>query len=226
MAFLGEFCSLQKAKNKCNSCNSVTRKSKRKFFREATKSGVMSNRTFSKTVKPFLTNKSCMENDCINIGKDGDIARDENGLAELFNENFINIVETSSGNKPCSLENYEDSAQDNATVDKVISKYSSHPSFQKSKREFSQDKEFELPYVSAKDINQVIKSLNINKTEGPDGTSAKFVKISADVIDCHIACITNKDISNNKLSENAKTVTVRLILKKRDRTEIKKLQAC
>ena len=43
-----------------------------------------------------------MENDCINIGKDGDIARDENGLAELFNENFINIVETSSGNKPCS----------------------------------------------------------------------------------------------------------------------------
>ena len=102
MAFLGEFYSLQKAKNKCNSCNSVTRKSKRKFFREATKSGVMSNRTFSKTVKPFLTNKSCMENDCINIGKDGDIARDENGLAELFNENFINIVETSSGNKPCS----------------------------------------------------------------------------------------------------------------------------
>ena len=31
----------------------------------------------------------------------------------------------------------------------------------------------------------------------------------------------NEDISNNKFSENAKTVTVRSIFKKGDRTEIK-----
>ena len=70
------------------------------------------------------------------------------------------------------------------------------PSVQKIKREFSVDKEFELPYASAKDINQIIKSLNINK--------AKFVKISTDIINCHIANIINKDISNNKFSEMLK----------------------
>ena len=75
----------------------------------------MSNRTFWKTVKPFLTNKGCMTNDCINIEKDGDIIRDEKMLAELFDENYINIVETSS-----SLGNCEDSAQDDATVGKII----------------------------------------------------------------------------------------------------------
>ena len=63
-----------------------------------------------------------------------------------------------------------------------ISKYSSHPSVQKIKREFSIDKEFELPYASTKDINQIIKSPNINKAKGPDGISAKLVKISADII--------------------------------------------
>ena len=116
--------------------------------------------------------------------------------------------------------------QDDATVGKFISKYSSHPSVQKIKREFSIDKEFELPYASAKDINQIIKSLNINKAIGPDGISAKFVKISADIIDCHIANIINKHISNNKFSENAKTATVRSIFKKGARTKKKKLQAC
>ena len=77
--------------------------------------------------------------------------------------------------------------------------------------EFSIDKEFELPYASAKDINHVMKSLNINKAKGPDGISAKFVKTSGNIIDCHIANIINKDISNNKFSENAKTATVRPI---------------
>ena len=90
----------------------------------------------------------------INIKKDGDIVRDEKMLVELFNENYINIVEISSGINPSSLGNCEDSAQDGTTVDKIISKHSSHPSVQKIKREFSIDKEFELPYASAKDINR------------------------------------------------------------------------
>ena len=55
----------------------------------------------------------------------------------------------------------------------------------------------------------------------PDRISAKFVKMSADIIDCHIANIMNKDISNNKFSENAKTGTARPIFKKGDRAKIK-----
>ena len=90
-----------------------------------------------------------MKNYCINVEKDGDIVRDEKVLVEIFNENYLNIVEISSGKKPSYLENCEDSAQDDATVDKIISKYSSQ-----IRREFSIDKEFELPYASAQDINQ------------------------------------------------------------------------
>ena len=46
------FVAYKLAKNKRNS---LTRKAKRKFFKEATKSGMMSNRTFW---KPFLTNRA------------------------------------------------------------------------------------------------------------------------------------------------------------------------
>ena len=197
-------------------------KVKNSYVKEATRGGVMSNRTFWKTVKPFLTNKGCMANDCINTEKDGDIVRDKKMLVELFNEDYVNIVKISFGNKPSSLQNCKDSAQDYATVDKIISEYSSHSSVQKIKREFSLDKEFELAYASAKDINQIIKSLNIKKAKGLDEISAKYIKISVDIIDCDTENIINQDVSNNKFFENAKTATVRPIFKKGDRTEIKK----
>ena len=133
-----------------------------------------------------------MRNDCISIEKDGDIIRDEKVLVELFNENYINTVG-----------NCEDRAQGEATVDKIISKYSAHPSIPKIKREVFQAKEFELAYANAKDINQIIKYLNVIKAEGPDGISSKFVNMLAHIIDCHIANIINKDIFENKYSENA-----------------------
>ena len=43
-----------------------------------------------------------MTNDCISIEKDEDIIRDVEVLVELFNENSVNTVEISSGNKPSS----------------------------------------------------------------------------------------------------------------------------
>ena len=55
---------------------------------------MMSNGTFWKAVKPFLTNKGGMTNDCINIEKDGDIVRDEKMLVEYIIEIYVkNIVE-------------------------------------------------------------------------------------------------------------------------------------
>ena len=52
----------------------------------------------------------------------------------------------------------------------------------KKLKDISPDKEFELACANAKGINQIINSLNLNKAKGPDEISAKFVKISADII--------------------------------------------
>ena len=107
------------------------------------------------------------------------------------------------------------------TVKEIISVYSSHPSIKRIKQFFIADKNFDLPKANVSAINKIIKSLNTNKAKGPDGISAKFVKMSASVMDCHLANIINNDISNNNYSEHAKTATVRPIFKKDDRTKIK-----
>ena len=69
----------------------------------------------------------------------------------------------------------------------IISVYSNYPSIRKIKNVCVPENKFDLPYVSTSDINKIIKSLNVNKAKGPDGISAKFVKMSANVIDCHLA---------------------------------------
>ena len=107
------------------------------------------------------------------------------------------------------------------TVKEIISVYSNHHSIKRIKQFFIADKNFALPKANVSHINKIIKSLNTNKAKGPDGISAKFVKMSAGVIDCHLANIINNNISNNNYSEYAKTATVKPGFKKDDRTKIK-----
>ena len=96
----GNYVSYKTSKKKCNS---LTKRAKKIFFKGATKDGIMSNEKFWSTVKPFLTNKGGISNDFISVEEDGDLTSNEKELVELFNQNYINIVENSSGKKPSSL---------------------------------------------------------------------------------------------------------------------------
>ena len=81
--------------------------------------------------------------------------------------------------------NSSDASQDEMTVKEIISVYSNHPSIQKIKNFCVPENKFDLPYATTSDINKIVKSLNLNKAKGADRISAKFVKMSANVIDCH-----------------------------------------
>ena len=107
------FISYKRTKNKCNS---LTKKPKRDFFKEATKDGSMPSKKFWCIVKPFLTNNGCISNNFISIENEGNPICNEQELVELFNEHYINIVEKSSDKKPLSLRNSSDASQDEMTV--------------------------------------------------------------------------------------------------------------
>ena len=70
-----------------------------------------------------------------------------------------------------SLENSSDAFQDKRTV-----KNSNHRSIRKIKNEF------DLPYASTSDINEIIKSINVNKAKEPDDVFAKFFTMSAKLL--------------------------------------------
>ena len=107
-------------------------------------------------------------------------------------------MENSSGKKPSSLGDSLNASQDELTVKEIISVYSNHPSIQKIKSVFNTDSNFDLPKPTESDINKIIKSVDTNKPTGPDGIPAKFVQISASVIECHLSSIIGCSISTTK----------------------------
>ena len=121
----------------------------------------MTGKNFWRTVKPFLTNNGCISNDFIGIENEGNLICNEQELVELFNEK-------SSDKKPLSLGNSSDASQDEMTVEEIISVYSNHPSIRKIKYLCVPENEFDLPHASTSDINKIIKSLNVNKSKGPE----------------------------------------------------------
>ena len=70
--------------------------------------------------------------------------------------------------------------------------------------------------ASTSDIIKIIKSLNAKETKRPHCISTKFVKISANVINCQLANIIKEDISWKKTFK-----TVKSIFKKVDKAKIR-----
>ena len=136
---------------------------------------MMSNKSFWKTVKPFLTRKGNFSSDFIRIEIKGDLVSDEKQMVELFNENYINIVEKSSGKKPSSVGTSGDGSSYESNVKETIFAYSSYLSILRIKNDINFKISVELPETNSTEINNIIHFLNTDKVIGPDGISAKIV---------------------------------------------------
>ena len=83
-------------KTQRSKCVSLRRKCIKSYFRDVTKKGLFTNKSFWNFVKPFLTNKSCHTQNDIMLIDNGKVIVEERDLAETFNDHYINIVEKSS----------------------------------------------------------------------------------------------------------------------------------
>ena len=87
----------------------------------------MTDREFWKTMKPFLTNKGCLDNSAMLRG-DNKIITEDKRLAKLFHENYINIVERSSVLKSEKIACHNEDFDQSIILHNVIKKYEIHSS--------------------------------------------------------------------------------------------------
>ena len=109
---------------------------------------------------------------------------------------------------------------DEETVNKFLKHYEHHPSVSKINCNQNKTLSFDFPIVKLEDINKINKSLNPRKKTAPDGIPVKILKIARNVIDSHLTNFINRDIKENKFSEDAKTALVRSLYHKNNRDEI------
>ena len=69
-------------------------------FSKSLDSGDVTNKTFWKTVRPFLSNKGTHDNHDIILDENGELIKDNREISEILNDFYINIVEQTTGMKP------------------------------------------------------------------------------------------------------------------------------
>ena len=65
---------------------------------------MMTNHCFWKTVKPFLNSEGDHGQQTINLEENDKIHKTPKNIAEIFNDYFVNIVETTTGKPPPSYQ--------------------------------------------------------------------------------------------------------------------------
>ncbi|XP_057293820.1 uncharacterized protein LOC130622382 [Hydractinia symbiolongicarpus] len=111
-----------KYKKQRNKCVSMRRQAIKEHFNTVMEGGIIQNKIFWRTVKPFLTNKSGKSSNEIMIVHNDIIVTNKNELAEIFNEEYIHIVEKYSGVKPVSLRNYQSENRNEEVSENKVSK--------------------------------------------------------------------------------------------------------
>ena len=121
---------------------------------------------------------------------------------------------------PENIGNPECKSDYHLTVEKIIKHYKNHPNIETINKICNKKDNFDIPTTTTGEINKIIKELDPRKATGLDKILPKIVKMSANVIDSHLANIINNDITKNLFSENAKVAPVRPIFKKNEREKI------
>ena len=201
-------------------CDRLTDEAKTQYFCNATAKGAMTNKEFWKVMKPALTNKGIVGSDAIILEENGEIVSDESKLVEIFNNHYINIVESTTGIPPTSLGDPSDPDKDRATVKEIVEKFIDHPIIAKIRenKPCTTMGSFSFPTATKEEVNEILKNIDISKSCGPDKIPPKFIKLSADILDTPLVTIINESVTNNRFYESAKNANVPPILKKADRS--------
>ena len=187
-------------KRQRNLCVSFRRKAIKQHFSDTTSEGIVTNKGFWKRIKPFLTNKGCLENS-------------DKTLAKTFNEHYNNTVERSSGLKPERIE-FENSLNTSRNIlHSIIAPYKNHPSILKIKLEVSSkscsDSDFSRNIlVTSDEVEKMLKSLNSKIAAGTDRLPIKLVELASEVLSKPLSLAMKNSIASSTIPDRGKVATV------------------
>ena len=170
-----------------NICKNLNKKTKKNYFSKITSNGVMGNKQFRDTVKPFLTSKGFLQNEDIAVHIGNMTVTDCHELAKEFNEYYINIVQNTTGKANIKLQGPNNNK---CTVETIMKTYKHHPSIKIINEHIQKENnDFNMKAASVGKINKIIKGLNPKKATEPDKIPVNIVKLATSVIDSHLTNI-------------------------------------
>jgi len=201
-------------------CRFLQSNAKKAHFEKTLTDNNMTNKGYWKLMKPYLSEKGGNYGTKITLKENGEMVTDEKKLAHIFNDQYINIVEKTTGNPPENVQNNGlDIDNITETIHTIIEKFKEHPSI-KAIKENSQDIEpFHIPPPQLSDIQKILKTINTKKSAGPGMIPPSLVKLCSKVIDKPLTEVTSHVIEHNVYPDSPKTTHVTPCYKKKERTD-------
>ena len=104
-------------------------------------------------MKPFLSEKGVNYGTKITLDEKGKFISNEAEVAEIFNDQYINIVEKTTGLPPDSIPNKELNVENiTETIKNIIAKYNNHPSIKAIYDNNENTETFNLPLAKISDV--------------------------------------------------------------------------
>ena len=157
-------------------CASILCKSENCYYENLDTKNITDNKKSWSTVKPLFSNK-VTSNTYITLNEDEKLIKNEYQITNIFNT-FFNEIVPNLGTKVdegylCNASNISD------PMEKAIQKYKNHPSISIIKKMVStvdKNNKFSFEPITADNISQQIKRLNIGKATKGSDILTKLVK--------------------------------------------------
>ena len=195
-------------KKQRNKCVSLRKKAIRQHFKDATAGGLISNQDFWKLVKPFLSNKGGLVGDDISLVHNNQIVTDDYKLTEILNNHYINIVEKTSGQKPCNIADTVETDDDRQLVRLILDKYKDHPSVHAIREGSDISNSFSFHEVQHHEVLALLRSLDGKKSTGEDQIPPKLVHLAADELTAPLTFAINSCLQNHRFPDRGKRAAV------------------
>ena len=195
-------------KKQRNKCVKLRKKAIKLYFKKITNPGFVENKTFWKTVKPFISNKSGLCNNTIMLEKNNRIITDEKELVNMLNDHYINIVENNSDIKPNPIQ-LEGKDNTEASILEIIEKFKNHTSITKIKEtDIFKGNYFTFRKTNEEEIERLFVELNTKASTGEDKIPPKLAKLAKDYLKKPMTEAINSSITSGVFPNKAKRAIV------------------
>ena len=184
-----------------NKTKSLISQSKKSFYSEAINVKKQNPKYLWKHLHD-LTNKNKKHQNPVITDANGEPVLDPGQMADSFNDFFVSI-----------FEKYRNA---NASGESV---YSNEKLNTYIKDKLASETTFKIPTMSAAFVQKQLSALEIDKATGLDGLSAKFLRLSADIIAVPLTKILNLSITTGIFPDTFKKAKVTPCFKKGDKSD-------
>ena len=207
-----------KLKKQNNFCNRLRYRERKSYYENLDENKVKDGRDFWKTIKPFLSDKGTSRQGKITLIKDGAIISDDLDVANTMNIFFDQAVSSLFIKDPVEHMVFE-GCNSSDPIDKIIYKYSQHPSIKLIKENVNITDKFLFKGTSMEEIQHEIKCLNPQKSNPANTVTSKNLQKYIDICSKPLYDIINRGIETGSFDDGMKLADLTPIHKKDVTTE-------